>query len=297
MKNMKSWMVWIVVAVAVHVAGAQAEWPKFALSKDGTPISYEVKGSGEPTLIFIHGWSCDARYWREQIPFFSTRYRVVTLDLAGHGHSGMTRSQYTMTSMGEDVKAVAEAVGAPSYILIGHSMGGEVMGEAARLMPDRVKGLIGVDTIENVEFTLTPEALAEMATPLEKDFRPGCRAFVGQMISSNTAPELSEWILSDMSAAPPTVALSAMKDMLSLYRDGGMAKLFDEVRAPVRSVNGDAWPVNYEANRRHMTSFDAVILKGADHFLMLARPEEFNTALEQTIRGLEGPAPDISPTP
>jgi pimeloyl-ACP methyl ester carboxylesterase len=48
-------------------------------------------------------------------------------------------------------------------------------------------------------------------------------------------------------------------------------------------VNGDMWPVNYEANRRHMFSFDAIVLKGADHFLMLDRPEEFNRALEKAI--------------
>jgi hypothetical protein len=43
------------------------------------------------------------------------------------------------------------------------------------------------------------------------------------------------------------------------------------------------WPVNYEANRRHMLSFDAIVLKGADHFLMLNRPEQFNLALEKAI--------------
>jgi hypothetical protein len=42
---------------------AQAEWPHVVHSKDGTPISYEIYGDGEPTLIFVHGWSCDARYW------------------------------------------------------------------------------------------------------------------------------------------------------------------------------------------------------------------------------------------
>ena len=41
---------------------AQAECPHVATSKDGTPISYEIYGAGEPTLMFVHGWSCDARY-------------------------------------------------------------------------------------------------------------------------------------------------------------------------------------------------------------------------------------------
>ena len=155
----------------------------YRLSKDGVPISYEIYGAGEPTLVFVHGWSCDARYWRAQLPYFSKKHRVVTLDLAGHGHSGTTRSQYTMWAFGEDVRAVTEAIGSRSVILIGHSMGGSVIAEAARLMPNRVIGLIGVDTLENIEYPMTREELKKMIAPLEKDFRTGSRQFVGEMIS------------------------------------------------------------------------------------------------------------------
>lgn len=262
---------------------AKAEWPRVVLSKDTTPISFEVYGSGEPTLVFVHGWSCDARYWREQIPYFSSRYRVVTLDLAGHGHSGSTRSHYSMLSFGEDVQAVTEAIGTDRAILLGHSMGGSVIAEAARLMPDRVTGLIGVDTLHNVEYPMTREELSKMLAPMEKDFLSGAREFVDEMILPDMEPELREWILSDISSAPPAVALSASNSMMSQYISGDAAKIFDEIRVPVVSVNTDMWPVNYEGNRRHMSSFDAIILKGADHFLMLARPGEFNPALEKAI--------------
>ena len=97
-------------------ARAQSDWPQVALSKDGVPVSYEVRGSGEPALVFVHGWSCDARYWRNQVPYFSKTHRVVVLDLAGHGHSGMARTAYTMASFGEDVRAVVEAAGARQVI-------------------------------------------------------------------------------------------------------------------------------------------------------------------------------------
>jgi len=262
---------------------AQADWPHVVPSKDGTPISYEIYGAGESTLVFVHGWSCDARYWRAQLPHFAENHRVVMLDLAGHGHSGTTRSQYTMRAFGEDVKAVIEVTGSRRVILIGHSMGGSVIAEAARLMPNRVKGLIGVDTLENIEYPITREELKKMIAPLEKDFRTGSRQFVEEMISPQTDPQLREWILSDMSAAPPAVGLSAMNNMMSQYTTGEAAKIFDEIRIPIITVNGDMWPINYEANRRHMSFFEAIILKGADHFLMLDRPKEFNQALEKAI--------------
>jgi pimeloyl-ACP methyl ester carboxylesterase len=276
----------LVMLLIFGAVRAQAEWPHVVLSKDGTPISYEIYGQGEPTLVFVHGWSCDARYWRAQLPHFSKNHRVVMLDLAGHGHSGSTRSQYTMKAFGEDVQAVTEVTDSRLVILIGHSMGGLVIAEAAQLMPNRVIALIGIDTLENIEYPMTREELDQMIAPLKNDFQTGSRQFVKEMISSGTDPLIREWILSDMSAAPSVVALSAMNEMMSLYIEGEAAKIFDKVRIPVITVNGDLWPINYEANRRHMLSFDAIVLKGADHFLMMDRPQEFNRALDKAINTL-----------
>lgn len=278
----------LVLGLATGVMQARAQWPRMAPSADGTPIAYEVSGAGEPALVFVHGWSCDARYWRAQVPAFSQKHRVVVLDLAGHGHSGMARTRYTMAAFGQDVQAVTEAAGAGRVILVGHSMGGSVIAEAARLMPGRVVGLIGVDTLDNIEYPLTRDELAKMTAPLEKDFRAGSRAFIQDMISPKTDPQLREWILADISAAPPAVALSAMYEMMAQYITGEAARVFEQVRIPVVTVNGDLWPVNYEANRRHMLSYDAIVLKGADHFLMLNRPEEFNRALEKAIHMISG---------
>ena len=267
---------------------AEAEWPHIAFSKDGTPISYEIFGVGEPTLVFVHGWSCDARYWRAQVPVFSKKYRVVVIDLAGHGHSGMSRKKYTMGSFGEDVRAATESTGSHSVILIGHSMGGSVIAEAARLMPDRTIGLIGIDTLENIEYPMTLEELTKMIAPLEENFRDGSRQFVSEMIAPNTDPQLREWILSDMSAAPPSIAINAMNEMMTQYITGEAAKVFKQIRIPVITVNGGFWPINYEANRRHMFSFNAIVLKEADHFLMMDRPIDFNKALEKAILMLTG---------
>jgi pimeloyl-ACP methyl ester carboxylesterase len=272
-----------VMFCAFRVACAQEQWPYVVPSKDGTPISYEVFGAGEPVLVFVHGWSCDARYWRAQVPYFSKNYRVIVLDLAGHGHSGLSRTDYTMKAFGEDVKAVVEATDSHRVILIGHSMGGAVIAEAARLMPDRVIGLIGVDTLGNIEYPLKAEVMEGMMAPIKKDFASGTRAFASEMIYPKTDPALREWILGDMSSAPPAAALSAIHEYLSQYITGEAAGIFDEIRVPVIDVNGELEPVDYEANRRHMYSFDTIVIENADHFLMMDRPDEFNRALEKAI--------------
>lgn len=272
------------LAVSALSIQASANWPYITLSKDGTPISYEVSGHGEPALVFVHGWCCDTRYWKKQVPLFSKSHRVITIDLAGHGHSGSSRTRYTVQAFGEDVKAVTEAVGEKQVILIGHSMGGSVIAAAAALMPNRVIGLIGVDTLENIEHPLTPEEKRMMTSPLEKDFQSGCRQFVSQMMTDTTDPELHEWILADMSAAPHRVAMSALNEYINRYVTGEAATAFKDLPIPIVTVNGDLWPINYEGNRRHMHSFDAIVLKNADHFLMMNRPDDFNKALKEAIQ-------------
>ena len=273
----------ISILTMLFLSTTNADWPNIVTSHDGSPISYEIFGTGEPSLVFVHGWSCDARYWRAQLPYFSKYHRVVILDLAGHGHSGSTRSRYSMKAFGEDVRAVTETLDSHKVILIGHSMGGSVIAEAARLMPDRVIGLIGVDTFENVEYPMTPEELAKMIAPLEMDFPSGTRNFIKQMMLPGTEPKLRAWILSDISAAPKEIALSATREMMSQYITGEAARIFDDIKVPVITVKGDLWPADYAANRRHMVSFETLVLEKADHFLMMNRPEDFNLLLDKAI--------------
>ena len=256
-------------------------------SADGTPIAFEVHGRGEPTLVLVHGWSCDARYWREQLSHFAARHRVVTVDLAGHGHSGTGRENYTMSAFGEDVRAVADVVGSDRLILVGHSMGGLVVAEAARLLPGRVLGLIAVDALHDLDYPVTEEQAAGMIAPLEADFPVACRQFAASMIRPDTGVELGEWIMADMAAAPRNVALSAMREYMGEWITGAGSAIFEELPLPVVAVCADLWPVDAEANRRSMHSFEAIVLEGTDHFLMLGAAEEFNQALMEAIATIE----------
>jgi pimeloyl-ACP methyl ester carboxylesterase len=267
-----------------HAAQANPAWPSLAISEDGTPIAYEVYGSGDPTLVLVHGWSCDGRYWREQIDTFSSRHRVVTIDLAGHGHSGLDRHRYTMSAFGQDVVAVVEALDADPVILIGHSMGGPVIAQAAGLMPERVRGLIGVDTYQNVESMLSEEEMEAWLAPLRADFRGHGAGFVAAMFLSETDQDLRDWVIADMTAAPPEVALSAMTQMLEDYTSGKAASAFAGLEIPVRTINADLWPTDIEANRRHIEDFEATIMENTDHFLMMNQPERFNSRLADTIK-------------
>jgi pimeloyl-ACP methyl ester carboxylesterase len=84
-----------------------------------------------------------------------------------------------------------------------------------------------------------------------------------------------------------SIAISALNEMMTQYITGEAAKVFTKIQIPVVTVNSDLWPINYEANRRHMFSFDAIVLKETGHFLMMAQPNDFNKALEKAIRMLK----------
>jgi pimeloyl-ACP methyl ester carboxylesterase len=271
----------LLLALAHQALAGEVNWPRMTDSADGVPIAYEVQGSGEPTLVFIHGWSSDGRYWRGQLPYFSQNHRVVTIDLAGHGHSGLGRDAYTMPAFGEDVKAVLDDLEVDRAILIGHSMGGPVAVEAARLMPERVIGIVGVDTFHDLTSEISQEQREEMLASFQQDFAPAARQFVATMFIDSTDPELRDWVMHDTAAAPPEVAISAMEDMLTRHAEGEAARHFEELTIQVVAINADLWPTDVEVNRQLQPEFRAVIMEDSDHFLHMAKPEAFNRELER----------------
>ncbi len=280
-----------VLSVVVFFLGCKAPCQPAQIgvvpSADGVPISYNVYGEGDTALVFVHGWSCDSRYWMKQVPFFSKKYRVVTIDLAGHGHSGLGREKYTMEAYGADVAVVVEALALERVILIGHSMGGTVIAEGAELIPERVIGLIGVDTLQNVRDAVPEEQCDAMVDPIKENFPVATRAFVGSMFAEATDPHLKEVIMADMAAAAPAVAISSLEHYLARYVNGTVREPFESLTVPVHAVNALLWPTDVEANRSVMASFDVTYVEDVGHFLQLEAPERFNAALSDVVVQVE----------
>ena len=254
-------------------------------SADGVPIAYDVHGSGKPALVFVHGWCCNKTYWDAQVSSFASMYTVVTIDLAGHGESGHGRKRYTVEAFGEDVAAVVNKLNLERVVLVGHSMGGAVILEAARRLPKRVIGLIGVDTYQNLEESNTPERVEEFLKPMREDFHKAAVDFVrGYLFRPTTDSALVEKVVLDISSASPEVGVSALHELL-LY-DAKPA--LEEVRVPIRSINTDGYPTDVEAGRRLAASFDVTVIPGLSHYVMMEAPEDFNRILEQDVKTLGG---------
>jgi len=266
------------------------------ISADGVQIRYQLKGKGEPTLVFVHGWCCDRRYWREQLSYFAQKHRVVAIDLAGHGESGLNRKAWTMDAFGEDVAAVVAKLGLKQVVLIGHSMGGTVILKAAPKIPGRVIGLVTVDQFYNLEETHTQEEMDEFIAPFRANFREAMSNWVRTIFTPKSDPKLVEWIVAHMSARPPEVGLGAATETdgeLAFWGniDNCLIRALEKVRAPLVFINSDLQPTAEEINKRYPPYSNAKIVRGVGHFVMMEAPAVFNGFLESSIEEFKRQAP------
>lgn len=248
---------------------------------DGVRIAYDVRGAGDATLVFVHCWACNRRFWRDQVDAFASRYRVVTLDLAGHGESGTDRRSWSILGLAGDVVAVADELRLTRMILIGHSMGGPVALEAARRLHGRVLGVVLVDTLHDVGQRRSVDEVRGDADRLRRDFR-AYFADLSALFAAGADPAVRRWVEQQAQAADPTAAIALKLDVPTV--DG--RRLFARAAVPIRAINSElSAPTNVAENRAY-ADFDATLVRDAGHFLMLERPGEFNRALAAWVTQL-----------
>jgi len=275
-------------AVSQATPGQTEGTPRIAIAADGVHVQYRVYGKGEPALIFIHGWSCDSNYWREQIPAFRQKYTVVTVDLAGHGGTDGNRSDWSIAKFGQDVATAAAAIPNQQIVLVGHSMGGPVSIEAARLLKGRVIGIIGVDTFNTVGAPAPTKAQIDaIVKPFEGDFIGHTRKLVVEHLfvpGRNTG--LANKVAYDMSLSPPRVGIPTLRALFEY----DFNEPLKDLSVPILAIDSDLGePVNEARIRKLLPEFRAVVIPGTGHFLMMEDPARFNPALETEIQALLSP--------
>jgi len=254
------------------------------ISDDKVSIDYQVSGTGKPVLVFVHGWCCNQKYWDAQVPYFSLDHTVVTIDLAGHGNSGQNRNKWTVEAFGSDVRAVVNKLNLDQVILVGHSMGGSVIVEAARQMPERIIALVGVDTFTNVDNQIPQELIEQTLAGFRANFAETTRNLVrSSMFTPNSNIDLIEKVVTDMSAIPPQVGLGFL-EAYSKYNPGVSLEI---IQAPIYCINREARPLNIEAVKRHSPSFKVTFMPGVGHFIMMEQPDIFNRLLKEIINELQ----------
>ena len=248
-------------------------------SADGSRIVYGVSGQGDAILLFVHGWLCDHSVWQPQIDHFSEDHLVVWLDLAGHGGSTANRRQFTMVSFAQDVKAVANEVEGKKIILVGHSMGGPIVVEAAKLLGDRVAGIVGVDAFYTPLAGVPEKAKLGFLEKLKQDYPSALAQTVNSMFTPKTDPELIESIYASMLANDQEMGVSALYECI-IWNSRKSPQEIKNVSEYLYNINGEPAGDEESVHER------VFIIPGAGHFISIVKPDEFNKALETVIEKL-----------
>ena len=119
-------------------------------------ISFIDVGQGDKTIVLIHGLASNAGFWRYAIPLLSKNYRVIAVDLPGYGKSQKSAYPYTMTWYADQIKRLADELKLSKFVLVGHSMGGQIAITFALKYPGRLDKLVlaspaGIEEFEQGE--------------------------------------------------------------------------------------------------------------------------------------------------
>ena len=255
---------------------------QYAKSSDGERIAYDVHGAGDTTVVLVHGWSTDRSYFQYQVDALAKKFKVVSIDLAGHGESSMGRKNPTIASFGADVEAVVRKLRSKRVVLVGHAMGGDVVVAAARLLKGRVVGLVWLEDYKEIGPTRSDASIEKFSAKLRADF-PGVAGHVARnLFRLDADPTLVERVARDIASAPPEVAILSLESSFRYARE--IPTALAELKLPVIAINGDNGDTDAGSLAKH--GVKSVIMSGAGHFLMMEDPARFNPLLISAIEEL-----------
>jgi pimeloyl-ACP methyl ester carboxylesterase len=266
--------------VLVLVVGAATAARAAAASVDGIPLHWTSAGAGPQTLVLVHGWTCDDTSWSGQVPALTSKYRVLTIDLPGHGKSGkIEAARFSMDLFARAVEAVRAEAGAERIVLVGHSMGTPVIRQYARLYPQRVSALVlvdGVVVLGGPPRQGVPPAQAPVPDRMRgPDGTKNREAMIRGMFTPATPKPLQDHVLHMMLAAPEATAYGAMVATFdpAIWKD-------DVMTMPVLGIFADKSALgNPDVTKKIFPNYEHHEVPGTGHFVMMEKPREFNALL------------------
>lgn len=249
--------------------------------RDRTTLAYEERGSGSPTFVFVHGWTCDRSFFKLQADHFAGKHRVVSLDLRGHGESDKPQGAYPISTYADDIAFLIDKLSLGRVIAVGHSMGGITVLQLGAAYPEKVAGIVMVDP---APLAFPPDlkgGIEGLVAAIEAGDQEPRRQFIAERLFLPTSDKkLVGEVLKVMMAAPAHVASAAMRGILAF--EGVKAA----ARCKVPALHIAATP---PLNPPHlMTEWMPAVINGwtvgAGHFNMLEAPGQVNEMIEGFVR-------------
>jgi pimeloyl-ACP methyl ester carboxylesterase len=269
----------IVLLLAAGVASGQVPRSNWAELGGHRLHYYDIgRPDSRDALVFIHGWTGNTELWKGSYSAFP-KYRVIVVDLLGHGQSDKPTTEYTMELFAKGVDAVLKKAKVKKAIFVGHSMGMPIARQYYRLYPGKTLGIVNVDG----SIRAFPDSMQfdGFLASFRSDYQKTRDGFIDSMLAAMKDDALKLAIRSSNQATPDHVGISA----ISQFAKPELWKT-DKIKVPVLAVMAESpwWPADTEVFHRSIApDLEFHMWKGVTHFLMMERPAEFNETVADWI--------------
>ena len=259
-------------------------------TSDGVRIAYHQLGAGDPAIIFIHGGFGNRTGFGFQEEYFSPNHRCVAVDLRGHGDSDKPDEIYTMETHGDDVAALIRHLGIKRPILVGQSMGGQVIISAAARHPEWVGAIASLDSPSNIPgWHDRHHGPFDHLMTKDQDFRETLRNFLKASYLPTDDPSRVATIADRLAEVPDHVILNGWQGMMGF--DAG--PILAGVQCPYLYI--DCGQPDLDLDLLRELCPQVVIGKpvGAGHKALQDVPDQINAMLNRFIQHADGIAAEM----
>ncbi|HNX49040.1 MAG TPA: alpha/beta hydrolase [Thermoanaerobaculaceae bacterium] len=269
----------------------------------GLRLAVQDGGTGLPVML-LHGFPLSSQIWDPVRPELEPRCRLVTPDLRGMGLSDKPAGSYDMDTLAEDIVHLVDVIGLDRFVLGGHSMGGYVTLRFAARWPDRLLGLIFMDTKAEADpppgRVVRQESIAEIARYGAERYLDGFTPRLVGRTSHQERPELLGRLRAIAAGTPAHVLEGCQHGMLQRTDSTPLLPSLDVPALVVVGEEDTFVPLGTaQAMAAELRWGTLVAIPGAGHTPSMEQPAACGQALVDFLRvaGEPGPAPNLRPGP
>lgn len=257
-------------------------------------LNYEAQGEGEP-LVLVHGLGSSLRDWDLQVDHLAQGYRVIRLDLRGHGESDKPRQRYQMALFAQDVAEFLRSLDAVPAHLVGFSLGGMVAFQMAADYPELVKSMVVVNSGPyKVVNSLADRwmALQRILVVRLVGMRKMGEVLAPRMFPKEEQAQIREQFVERWAENDKAAYLSSLKAILDW---NGVTDL-GSLRIPTLVVSADQDYTPVEAKAAYVAQMPAarlVVISDSHHATPVDQPEKLNAAIDEFLRNRENYGGDL----
>lgn len=257
---------------------APAPAPRAIAVANGSLYIDDAPGRGTP-IVFIHGNGGSSEQWNAQLEHFrAAGRRALAIDLPGFGRS-TPPSDFSLPAMAGAIDAAVASLGLDRFVLVGHSYGGAVVAAYTAAHPGKIAGVVYLDAAASA-LPLTAEQKAQFSGALRASKMPVVRAWFAPMLGpSNERVKEAVFASAEKTSADALVAaLMSLSDfdaktLVSAYHGPRLAIVATDLENPA-------------SFQRQFPDVRAIRVPGAGHWIMLDKPAEVNSALDDFVNAL-----------